>query len=125
MHGLAQLVAQRLTYQPMAGLANRPVCTSHGHHIVPVEGAGRVIGMTRMPIPATVASSPTQASRVAWVIAIQLTSSAISIEALYLAATCGVVEDAQQVGPHADHLIVRKAHVKRGKAAADDVAALM
>ena len=81
--------------------------------------------MMSMPIPATVVSCPDQASRVACVIAIQLTSCAISIGALYLAATCGVVEDAQQVGPHADHLIVRKAHVERVKAPADDVAALM
>jgi hypothetical protein len=83
------------------------------------------MGMTRMPIPATVGSCPAQASRVAWVIAIQLASSALSIGALSLAATCGVVEDTQQVGLHADDLIARKAHVERVKAPADDVAALM
>lgn len=75
-----------------------------------------------MLIPATVASCPNQ---VALVMAIQLTSCAISVGALWLVATCGVVEDAQQVGRHADHLIARKAHVDRVKAPADDVAALM
>lgn len=78
-----------------------------------------------MPIPATVASCPAQAKGVACVIAIQLTSFAISIGALDLAAPLGVVEDAQEMRRAADHLIARKAHIDRVKAPADNVAALM
>jgi hypothetical protein len=56
-----------------------------------------VIGMTSMPIPATVASFSAQASRVVWMMAIAHLLRDLD-RGLPLTATCGVVEDAQQGG---------------------------